>query len=61
MSYQDDGGNVETMTLRDYFAAKAVQGMLAAPVGKFPGQNNAAVCVRDAFVIADEILDARKK
>ena len=31
----DDGGNAEhSMTLRDYFAAKALQGLLANQIGR---------------------------
>ena len=43
------------MTLRDYFAAKAMQGLLSsdvyAPVEKFAKQ---------AYVMADEMLKARE-
>jgi len=48
------------MTLRDYFAAKAMAGMLAAPPGKLPAQNNGADVARDAYMIADAMLKARE-
>jgi len=54
-----DGGE-DGMTLRDYFAAKAMQGMLAqewAP-SEFTGVNKAA---EDAYDIADAMLTAREK
>jgi len=45
------------MTLRDYFAAKAMQGMLACPVQPQSGPDMYA---RDAYAIADAMLAARK-
>ena len=51
--YQDSG-----MTLRDYFAAKAMQGMLAYayfhPLAMEDG------CARDAYAMADAMLKARE-
>ena len=54
------GGNTpysNGMTLRDYFAAKAMQGMLAYayfhPLAMEDG------CARDAYVMADAMLKAR--
>lgn len=47
----DDG-----MTLRDYFAAKALQGLLADPNGKGTWKNYAS----DAYAMADAMLEARK-
>ncbi|MCP1173754.1 hypothetical protein [Ralstonia chuxiongensis] len=44
------------MTLRDYFAAKAVGGMLACPVQP---QSDPDMYARDAYVIADAMLKAR--
>ena len=50
--YQDSG-----MRLRDYFAAKAMQGMLAYsylhPLSMEDG------CARDAYAMADAMLKAR--
>ena len=63
---KDDGGNAEhSMTLRDYFAAKALQGLLANPKlqthilkegGAFGGW------IEDsAYGWADAMLEARKQ
>ena len=46
------------MTLRDYFAAKAMQGMLACPVQVASDQYMTA---RDAYSVADAMLEARKQ
>jgi hypothetical protein len=48
----------EGMTLRDYFAAKAMQGMLACPVRP---QSGADMYARDAYCVADAMLDAMLK
>ena len=51
--------NPEGMTLRDYFAAKAMQGMLAYaylhPLAMEDG------CARDAYAMADAMLKAREQ
>lgn len=47
----------EGMTLRDYFAAKAVQGMLACSVQP---QSGADMLARDAYTMADAMLKARE-
>ena len=62
----DDGGNAEhSMTLRDYFAAKALQGLLANPKlqsqilkegGAFGGWVE-----HSAYGWADAMLEARKQ
>lgn len=50
----EDGG----MTLRDYFAAKAMQGMLA---NHHPYQaSDEKMFARDAYVMADAMLEARE-
>lgn len=41
------------MSLRDYFAAKAMQGMLAT------ARFSSDTCVADAYTIADAMLKAR--
>ena len=46
------------MTLRDYFAAQAVQGLLASPVQP---QSGADMYAQDAYVIADAMLEARER
>lgn len=51
-----DGSAVqEGMTLRDYFAAKAMQGCIAA--GRFQGY---ASCAADSYAMADAMLKARQ-
>jgi hypothetical protein len=50
-----DGGHFsEGMTLRDYFAAKAMQGLLAGTT-----TSNGSMIVKDAYAIADGMLKAR--
>lgn len=46
----------EGMSLREYFAAKAMQGLLASPIQPQSGPDMYA---RDAYVIADAMLAAR--
>ena len=50
------------MTLRDHFAAKAMQGILANP-GQPDNVNSetAAWVAKDAYTVADAILAARNK
>lgn len=45
------------MTLRDYFAAKALQGLLACPIQPQSGPDMYA---RDAYAMADAMLAAAK-
>lgn len=52
------GGN-DGMTLRDYFAAKALQGLLACPCPGFDREKWIDFA-RDAFILADAMLEARK-
>ena len=54
-----DGELHKGMTLRDYFAAKAMQGMLAACTGWSEGQQERlAKC---SYAMADEMMKARAK
>jgi hypothetical protein len=53
----DDIAFAQGMTLRDYFAAKAMQGMLACPVQP---QSGADMYARDAYFVADAMLKARE-
>lgn len=46
------------MSLRDYFAAKALQGMLAQPVQP---QSGADMFARDAYSVADAMISERAK
>ncbi len=43
------------MTLRDYFAAAALQGMMASPTGAFAGMAS------EAYIYADRMLAEREK
>ena len=45
----------EGMTLRDYFAAKAMQGCIAA--GRFQGYGS---CAADSYAMADAMLKKRE-
>jgi hypothetical protein len=57
--YEQDEG----MTLRDYFAAKAMQGMLShhgAVQNKKQAENDAAGAAR-AYAVADAMLKAREQ
>jgi hypothetical protein len=49
---------MQGMTLRDYFAAKAMQGMLANQ-HQFAADDQ-AMYARDAYVLADAMLKARE-
>jgi hypothetical protein len=62
-----DGGNVcEGMTLRDYFAAKAMQSILRAYQNVFDDETGRddeptfpELLAKDAYVMADAMLKAR--
>lgn len=49
------------MSLRDYFAAKALAGFLAAPKGKFPDQLDLEDFAPNAYYLADRMIAARVK
>ena len=73
MSIEDNGGpafpaqfwdeRAIGMTLRDYFAAKAMQGFAAhiAGVRERSGETAAQASARAAYAYADAMLEARKK
>ena len=46
------------MTLRDYFAAKAMQGLLACSIQP---QSDPEMYARDAYAVADAMLKERAK
>ena len=51
------------ITLRDYFAAKAMQGLLAHPSCRPVGKNHEQVTnfvVDESYAMADAMLEARK-
>jgi hypothetical protein len=61
VTYGSDGVE-HGMTLRDYFAAKALQGILAANTEWFDVSWNACkAIVKDSFSIADEMMKAREQ
>jgi hypothetical protein len=50
----------EGMTLRDYFAAKAMQAMASAPIGKFT-HSTFSELTGSAYALADAMLAERAK
>ena len=49
------------MTLRDYFAAKAMQGLIASPRGTPDGSNATdEYYAKCAYIMADAMLKARE-
>jgi hypothetical protein len=53
LAQKTEGG----MTLRDYFAAKAMQGLLSSP--NCPRQVNDEELARQAYEVADAMMKAR--
>jgi hypothetical protein len=53
----NDGYIHRGMTLRDYFAAKAMQGLLASDIEC--GPDDVASVVASAYILADAMLKAR--
>jgi hypothetical protein len=54
--YQECMSHMRGITMRDYFAAKALQGMLSNPETDY----TLADYVRGAFKISDAMMEARK-
>ena len=52
-------GNVNGMSLRDYFAAKAMQAMLSSP--NCPMGVEESALARQAYITADALLRAREQ
>jgi hypothetical protein len=52
------GGYANSMTMRDYFAAKAMQGVVAS--AKEPLYINPSICAPWAYEMADAMLKARQ-
>jgi hypothetical protein len=49
------------MTLRDYFAAKAMQGLIASPRGTPDGRDATdTYYAKCAYLVADEMMEARE-
>lgn len=68
MSKENNGGpayptqGYEGLTLRDYFAAQAMQGMLANPgMWDLINEKHAQSVAIDAFQVADAMLIAREE
>lgn len=53
-AYNDEGHMPQGMTLRDYFAAKAMQGLLSSTKC-----DDAEIIAKDAYAMADVMLKAR--
>ena len=51
-------GNLE---MRDYFAAKAMQGLMGRAWGDMPGDQLFAIWANSAYAMADAMLAERKK
>jgi hypothetical protein len=67
MSEKDHGGYVEgCLTLRDYFAAKVIQGMMASAECDSVDEDDVEAAdermgwARGAYAMADAMLEARK-
>lgn len=70
MSKEDNGGPAfpinsvtypQGMSLRDYFAARAMQGILSAAGHKGDIDYDDDVVAENAYLMADAMLEARKK
>ena len=57
-AYDENGHMAQGMTLRDYFAAKAMQGMFAS--GNLPQSVQDDELAFAAYKMADEMLKARE-
>lgn len=49
------------MTLRDYFAARAMQGLMGRVWGDVPAEDLFEIWARSAYAAADSMLKAREK
>jgi hypoxanthine phosphoribosyltransferase len=54
-----NGGRIEGMTLRDYFAAKAIQAMVSSMYPKDSNHYDNKWYAENAYRIADAMLKAR--
>jgi len=53
--------STEGMSLRDYFAAKAMQGLMSYTFANDRYHGDLKQCVYEAYEIADTMLEAREK
>jgi hypothetical protein len=51
--------SIDGMDLRDYFAAKAMQGMLASP--NLPTEVDAHLTSKHSYIFADAMMKAREQ
>ena len=56
-----NGNHPEGMSLRDYFAAKAMQGMLSGGSNTLIINNKKMDLEKAAYLVADAMLEAREK
>ena len=56
---EQSGGKLGGMSLRDYFAAKAMQGMLASPHAN--PKASMMRCAMESYAMADAMLAMRQK
>jgi hypothetical protein len=49
------------MTLRDYFAAKAMQGLMGRAWGEIPAEELFKTWATSAYAVADNMLKAREQ
>jgi len=59
LAMSDDYG--KGMTLRDYFAAKAMQGLMGRVWGEIPAEELFKTWTTSAYAVADAMLLAREK
>jgi hypothetical protein len=58
---REENGSPNGMSLRDYFAAAALQGLLAHLIGDIIANGNASKYAGRAYQYADAMLTARKE
>ena len=58
--YSRLGSDADGMTLRDYFAAKAMQGLMGRSWGQIPANELFGIWAVSAYAIADVMLIERK-
>ncbi|WP_205712957.1 MULTISPECIES: hypothetical protein [unclassified Escherichia] len=60
-NWTNENVRTEGLLIRDYFAAKAMQGMLSNPgMWDLINEKNAQVVAIDAYLVADAMLKARE-
>jgi hypothetical protein len=55
------GHKLEGMTLRDYFAGNAMQGLMGRVWGNQPAEELFPIWAKSAYAVADAMLKARGK